>query len=272
MKTLYKLLILLPFLAGCTKEIDLQIDFESQIFILGAIGNEPDNVTIEIQETVPVQETTVKPIRNATISLYTKTPKGDKSLVTNSFKESKGVYTSTEIISPTIGNYYWVEIKIPNNNTTFKSQEEQMKPVVPISSINKNGTSLAINFEDPRNDTNLYFVELSYFQGDNFLHSTFELSNDTLFNGNKNAFIQVQGISGNKVKATLSNLNYRSFLFYSNLYQQEFENSDDGSGDPGRLFSTPPVNLTGNITNMSTKRPALGNFAVVSLSTYEFSF
>ncbi|WP_420602163.1 DUF4249 family protein [Flagellimonas sp.] len=273
MKTLRRLLIVLVFFAhlACTKEIDPQTKFEPQIFIFGGISNEPDNVTIGIQETVPVKNVTVKPVSNASISLFTKDQTGTTELVTDSFVENNGIYTSAAVVSANVGNFYWIEVEVPGH-ANFKSEAEQLRPTVPITKVEMDNNMTRVSFKDPGDATNLYYLAFDFFNGPDFLFNLFEVSSDTLFDGNEEAFIETDNVGGNRIKATLYNLNYGTFQFYLNLIAQDDSNSSDEEGDPGHLFATPPVNLTGNIVNTSTKRAALGNFAVVSASSLDQSF
>ncbi|MEX0314395.1 MAG: DUF4249 family protein [Allomuricauda sp.] len=273
MKTVNSILLIgiVFFHWGCTKEIDPQTDFEPQIFIFGAIGNEPDNVTIGIQETVPLKDNTVKPIVNATISLFTRDQSGDSSIVTNNFIGDNGFYTSAEIVNSVIGNYYWIEVNVPGY-ATFRSEAEQLKPVVPITEVTMDNNAARVTFTDPGNVTNLYYLDFGFYNGSNFLFNIFEASSDTLFDGNEDAFIETDDVGGNRIRATLFNLNYGTFQFYLNLIAQDDSNNSDEEGDPGQLFATPPVNLTGNIVNTGTNRAALGNFGVVSISRFDQSF
>lgn len=99
------------------------------------------------------------------------------------------------------------------------------------------------------------------------------MSNDILFDGNENAFIETEDTADfngeKKYGVTLTHLNFDTYQFYQNITFQNQSNEgsgDDESGDPGRLFESPPTNLTGNIVNTSTNRLILGNFGVISIS------
>ncbi|MCL6273160.1 DUF4249 domain-containing protein [Muricauda sp. 2012CJ35-5] len=274
MKSIYTILFLFAslFILGCSTEIDPDIEFEPQVFIFGGMGNAPGNVTFEIQQTVPVDNVNYAPINSAEISLFTRNQSGEESLITDSFTVNDGIYTSESQISPMIGNAYWVEIEIPGMGS-YISIEETLKPVVEIKSIESNNNAIRVIFEDPADDTNLYYLGLDYFSGSDFLFTIFELTPDTIFNGNTEAFIESFEISGNSIVATLFNLNPGSYQFYSNLSIQEDNTTNDGDDfDLGPLFSTPPVNITGNIIDRNTGKAVLGNFGVISFSVLSSEF
>ncbi len=272
MKSLYKyiyILLISLLLISCNNEITLKTEFVPQTFIFGNLTNEARNLVITIQESVPVENTSdiPKPVKNATILLYTKNPSGTTSLVTNDFIEDNENYTSSQIIIPVIGNSYWIEITL-QDGTTYKSTEEKLKNVILIDEITKVNGFTRIQFKDPIEERNFY--KLDVISTSNGLSSwVYELSNDILFNGNVNAFIEVESLSGNEINATLLNFNYETYQFYLNIAAQEDAQEDrreDDGGDPGQLFAPPPVHLIGNILNTTTKRKALGNFGVVSVS------
>jgi len=272
MKTLYKFtytLLILLLLVSCNEEIALNTDFVPQTFIYGNLTNEANQLVITIQESVPVENTsnTPKPIRNASVSLYTKNSSGTTSMITNDFIENNENYISSQIINPIIGNYYWIEVTL-QDGTLFKSSEQKLKNVIPIDAVTKVDGFTRIHFKDPVEDKNFYKLDVT--STSNGLSSWIdELYNDILFNGNDNAFIEVESLLGNEIEATLLNFNYETYQFYLNIVAQEETQSNGGEdegGDPSQLFAPPPVHLIGNILNTTTNRKALGNFGVVSVS------
>jgi len=265
------ILIFFTFLS-CTDEIPLEADFESKTFIFGLITNENKPIIISVQESVPVNNTTPVFINNASISLYSKEKEGNPTLITNEFYVENGNYTSKKNINTIIGNYYWIEVEL-SNGTIFKSVEEELlKTVVPINSIVVENSMTRISFSDPDDDTNFYRLITLFYQNEQIEEVSIELSNDVLFNGNPNAFIETISLQNDRIEAVLANLNYDTYQYYLNLQKQEMDiegfNDQETNGDPSQLFASPPVNLEGNILNTKTKRKALGNFSVVSIGHY----
>jgi len=255
-------------MASCNEEITLNTNFEPQIFIFGNITNNANPLKITIQESVPVENTSKdpNPVHNAKITLFTKNSNNDTSVVTNNFEENNGEYISMQIISPIIGDFYWIEVEL-EDGTLYKSAEEQLKPVVKIDKISKTENILRVTFKDPETDRNFYKLEVLSKNGATEM-ADYELTNDVLFNGNTNAYIEIgKELSGSEVSATLLNFNYTTYQFYVNISAQEEAQDGEEGGGPFQLFAPPPVHLTGNIINTTTKRKALGNFGVVSVST-----
>ncbi|MEE9361456.1 MAG: hypothetical protein V3U92_02525 [Cellulophaga sp.] len=272
MKSLYKyisIVLISLLLISCSTEIALKTEFVPQTFIYGNLTNEASYLVITIQESVPVENTSnlPKPVSNASVALYTKNSSGTTSLVTGSFIEDNENYISVPLIAPIIGNSYWIEVTL-QDGTVFKSVEEKLKNVIPIDTVTKVDGFTRVHFNDPVEDRNFYKLDVAS-SGNGISSWIYELSNDILFNGNENAFIEVESLLGNEIEATLLNFNYETYQFYLNIVAQEDAQSDgeeDEGGDPSQLFASPPVHLTGNILNTTTNRKALGNFGVVSVS------
>ncbi len=270
MKSIYKyisLLLITTILMSCNEEIALNTKFEPQLFIFGNLTNDAQKLNITIQESVPVENTSKipKPVNNAKVTLFTKGSNGNEMIVANEFIENNGDYSSSQIISPTIGNLYWIEVEL-ENGVLFKSEKEQLKPLVNIDNISMVNSFVRTTFKDPINDRNFY--RLNLFVSDSGEEtSAYILSNDVLFNGNSDAFLEESigiGLSGSSARATLMNFNYNTFQFYLNIIAQE-DAQEEGDG-PFQLFAPPPVYLTGNILNTVTKKRVLGNFGVISVS------
>lgn len=260
-------LILLGF--SCTKEIPLKTEFQPQIFISGYMLNYADTIYIDIQKTVPVNSPTINVINDARVTLYAKAKTGEISVLTSDFIVSNGIYKSNGKISPTIGNYYWMETVMPDG-TTFKSDSELLKDSVPIKDIKQVNNFTKIIFNDPEEYTNFYLAYFAFYENGKLVSRQYALSSDALYNGNENAFIEIENTASKQIYCNILNLNFKTYQFYKNSFSQ-FEahhDTDPDDGDPGRLFTAPPSNLTGNITNISTNRTALGFFGVFSYSEY----
>ncbi len=276
MNSIYKISFILfgfLFLYSCTKEVEAESTFESKTFIFGIITNDIDNIFITISKTVPLNSGSgdILPlsnsVSNAEISLYTKDTNGNTSLVTDDFMylELQDEYMSSQVIIPVIGNYYWIEVLV--DDILYKSAEELLKTPIPIDNTLDVNNNTRIEFADPSDETNLYLARLVLYNNQNdLIFEEFAISNDVLFNGNENAFIDIFQPFDNNAITNLAQLNYGTYQFYRNLITQQDSNQggDDESGSPGRLFDLPPANITGNILNTSTNRYALGNFGVIS--------
>ena len=280
-KTLLFALITILY-SSCTKEISVDVSHDIQTVIFGELTNLNQPVSISIQQTLPLNSTSsFQAVNDATISLFTKDSNGVVSLITTAFSIDKGVYTSLQPVSTTIGNTYWIEVAL-NDGTQFKSKEEFMKPVVSITEIEIDeqfNDILNIEFSDPVGITNFYKVKVELFNQGQLVSSNFSESNDVVFDGNADASLSVDLFreldedqplpSYDAIKASLGNINFSSYQFLLNQRSQIEANEDSGEdsgGDPSQLFSTPPVSLLGNITNISNNKTTLGNFTVISLS------
>ncbi|WP_108808991.1 DUF4249 family protein [Aquimarina spinulae] len=281
MKSIYIKIIasslLILCISSCTKEISVDVPHEPQTIIFGSISNETAPVSIRIQQSVPLQDSsTSKPVNDASVSLYAKDTSGNTNLVTNDFVIDQGVYTSAQSISTTIGYSYWIEVRL-NDGTLFKSKEELLKPVVPITNAKiKNLDILEIEFSDPGNDTNFYKFTVALFNEGQLISSNTSQSNDVVFNGKESASVEVDlfrlqddediEIIYNEIRITFCNINFSSYQFYLNQSLQLEANDSESSGDPSQLFATPPVNLLGNIMNSNSNKVVLGNFTVNAIS------
>ncbi|MDO5978899.1 hypothetical protein [Flavivirga spongiicola] len=280
-KTLLFALITILY-SSCTKEISVDVSHDIQTVIFGELTNLNQPVSISIQQTLPLNSTSsFQAVNDATISLFTKNSNGAVSLITTDFSIDKGVYTSLQPISTTIDNTYWIEVVL-NDGTQFKSKEEFMKPVVSITEIEIDeqfNDILNIEFSDPVGITNFYKVKVELFNQGQLVSSNFSESNDVVFDGNADASLGVDLFRDldddqplplyDAIKASLGNINFSSYQFLLNQRSQIEANEDSGEdsgGDPSQLFSTPPVSLLGNITNISNNKTTLGNFTVISLS------
>ncbi|PHS07547.1 MAG: hypothetical protein COA88_08470 [Kordia sp.] len=275
--------VLLLVLYSCTKEISVDVPYQPTTIIYGNISTDNTPVVINIQQSVPLNSTaTHNPINNAMVQLYTKNNMGTTSLVTDSFSITNGVYTSTSSINTVIGHFYWIEI-ILADGTVFNSKEELLKPIVPIISIEPSASAddiATINFNDPANDTNYYKFNIELYFNGQFVSNNSSLSNDVVFNGNSEASVDIDlfkyqdedeedefDFEYDEVRVSFSNINFSSYQFYLNQSLQIEAFEGDESGDPSQLFASPPINLLGNITNISANSIALGNFTVEAKST-----
>jgi len=271
MKSLHKILLISCILTlfNCTEEITPPSNFTPKVFIFGNIDNTIGSLRIIIGKTVPLNSTSTNPVNNAAISLFTKDTNNNTSLVTDSFSIKNGIYESSQEIIPIIGNHYWIEVIV--DDITYISSQEILAPPISIKNIEVVNDQVRAVFSDPQDETNHYLANFIFYDdSNNYIGERSELSNDVLFNGNTNAFIETDKyyVSNIKTAAILVHLNFETYQFYQNIFTQENSNEgiDDEGGDPGRLFDPPPTDLTGNILNTKTNQFTLGNFGVISTS------
>lgn len=281
-KTLVTLLTICFFIS-CTKEISVDVNHEPKTIIYGQLNNGSDFVSINIQQSVPLNSSaTHLPINDATVMLYSKNSSGNTNLITDSFTVNNGTYTSNSPVNTIIGNSYWIEV-ILANGTKFNSKEELLKPIITIDDLTvENEDVVTITFNDPENDSNFYKFKVELFNNGELVSTNLSQSNDVIFNGNPQATVDIDlfkevdddiedeednFIEFNEVKVTLYHINLSSYQFYLNQSQQLEANLESSSGDPSQLFATPPVHLLGNITNTNTNNIELGNFTIQSKSS-----
>jgi len=275
--------VLLLITFGCTKEISVDVPYQPTTIIYGNISTDNAPVVINIQQSVPLNSaSTHNPVNNAVVQLYTKDNTGITNLVTDTFSIANGVYSSMNNINTIIGNYYWIEVVLADG-TIFKSKEELLKPIVHIISIESsiNADDIAtIKFNDPANDTNYYKFNIDLYFNGQLVSNNSSQSNDVVFNGNPEASVDIDlfkyqdedeedlfELEYNEVRVSFSNINFSSYQFYLNQSLQVEATEGDSSFDPSQLFASPPVNLLGNITNVSTNSIALGNFTIEARSS-----
>ena len=266
MKTqFYLIIICLGFAISCTTEIPLDTDFDAQIFIDGYLVNDSNYIAVDIQSTVPVDRLTLDPINDAILSLYSQDQNGNTFIVTDNFNITEGVYTSNDKIATKIGNDYWIEVQTTDGNI-LKSDQERLKAPILISEVVRVDGKTRIIFNDPKETANFYLARFDFYQDGEFIHRVFELSSDALYNGNEMAFIESSEIIGDAIYVEILNLNFKTYQFYLNSFEQYDNNIDYEveSGDPTQLFLSPPSNLIGNITNITKNRMELGFFGVFS--------
>lgn len=277
MKPLYHIILIilcLSSIVSCLDETKPDATFEPQVFIYGYLINNTDHIKITIQKTVPVQDTNLDPINDASVSLFTQNTFGTVKLVTDDFVINDGVYESTEMVTGIIGNKYWIKVVL-QDGTTYESAHEQLKIPVQIRNIDKIEGFSRVEFRDPENISNFYLVRYRFYNNSEVIATRFELSSDNLFDGNDNAFIETQYIGGNGIGVSLQNLNFLTYQYYVTSFDQYENQVDFGSPEtvePFLVFSKPPMNLVGNIRNTTTNETALGFFGVFSIDYREAIF
>ncbi|MEW7280821.1 hypothetical protein ABW636_19700 [Aquimarina sp. 2201CG1-2-11] len=266
------LLLCSGLLMNCTREVTSEVEFVPQIFITGGVNAVEKKATLRIQRSVPIDSNTPDFVTNAKVTLYTKDKNGNTSVVTNNFSESNGAYESIDIIDPIVGNQYWIEVSIPNEDS-FKSIPETLKEIVPIKSIEIVNNIPRIIFDDVENERNFYYLSIVYFIDFNPIDSDEIVINDILFDGNKDTFLEPEiNKAFDILLVQLTHVNANTYQYLTNVdILREFRNINIEGENPGELFSTPPVNVTGNMTNTTKSQTALGNFAAINYDTSIFT-
>lgn len=250
----------------CTEETTLETDFEPQTIIFGNLRSGTHNFSVSVSQTVPVDSQQSNPINDAEVLLFTKSANGEISTVLEDFIVTDGVYISVEPITPVAGNYYWIEVRLADG-TLFRSSEEKLLGIVPIENHSFVDNNLRLGISDPESEANFYVTTIYY--NSEFVSSMFTVTNDALFNGNDDAFIEIENIFDNtQFDIEFSNVSYNTFKFFEKLLVQMDANSIGDDPGPDGLFATPPVNLKGNIVNISNNKTIIGYFGAFAVAEY----
>jgi len=253
----------------CSEEITLKTNFEPQTIIFGNLRSGLHNFRVLISKSVTVDSHQNNPVNDAKVSLFTKSPDGGVSLVLEDFTIENGYYDSVQQITPVIGNYYWIEVTLADG-TLYRSFEEKLFATVPINSHSFNDNNLKLDFSDPESESNFYLAGVTFYNNSESGFNTFTVASDALFNGNDDAFIEIEDVfdTGTSFEIELSSMSYNTFKFYEKLLIQIDVNSIGDDPGPDALFATPPVNLKGNIVNTSNNISVIGNFGVLAVTEY----
>ncbi|SEL67514.1 protein of unknown function [Aquimarina amphilecti] len=262
---IYITFISLFTLISCVENISQDFEFKEQIFISGLLTNEVGFVSVQVQKTVPVTDTTFNPVNDAQISLFMKDSSDDVSLVSDSFTVNNGTYTTSEMITPIIGNTYWIEA-ILQDQTVLISEEEILRSPIPITDMEKTDDSIRITFTGPIDVQNFYLIQLEILKDGTLISDELIVSNDRIFNEEEEKILVITGMNeGETLNVNISNINFTTFQFYSNVISNQGNEPEVSS-----LFL--PVNLVGNISNMTTNDLVLGNFGVAGLTPITIDF
>lgn len=271
----------------CVEEIEPIYVDQTHIIIKGKIEYPSNHVTLSIMESSTTKKYEEKIFSKANIKLYTRTKNGNESMLADRFvfDSNKKQFLSTTKIPTSIGNSYWITISLPEREGIYQSTPETMLTPVPIKKIEKDSVYddyYRIVFADPKEEHNQYSASF-FFSNDEHEQGQLEIttSEDTLFNGNEDAYLErFFGQAGKTtiVSATLFNISPETYRFYKNLLIQGEQNENYGGthyeiGNPEILFRTPPVQLQSNLYNTENPRElVLGNFAAMAASHYTKRF
>ncbi|WP_298544901.1 DUF4249 family protein [uncultured Aquimarina sp.] len=250
---------------SCVEDISQDFEFKEQVFISGLLTNEEGFVSVQVQKTVPVTDTTFSAVNDAQISLFTRDASDTVSLVSDSFIADNGQYTSAEMITPIIGNTYWIEVML-QDETVLISEKEILRPPIPITDMVKTDDSIRITFTGPIDVQNFYLIQLEILKDGVLISDELIVSNDRIINEEEEKVLVITGMNeGETLRVDISNINFTTFQFYSNVISNQGNEPEVSS-----LFL--PVNLVGNITNTVTDELVLGNFGIAGLTAITIDF
>lgn len=250
---------------SCVEDISQDFEFKEQVFISGLLTSEEGFVSIQVQKTVPVTDTSFSAINDAQISLFTRDVSNNTLLVSDSFTINNGIYTTSEMITPIIGNTYWIEVLL-QDQTVLISEEEILRPPIPITDMIKTEDSIRITFNGPIDVQNFYLIHLEILKDGVIISDELIVSNDRIINEEEEKILVITGMNeGETLRVDISNINFTTFQFYSNVISNQGNEPEVSS-----LFL--PVNLVGNITNTATDELVLGNFGVAGLTPITIDF
>ncbi len=251
-------------ISGCIDEISPDFEFEEQVFISGLLTNETGFVSVSIQKTVAVTDTTFNAVKDARVSLFTRNTSDTVSLVSDSFEVTEKGYTSSEIITPIIGNAYWIEVTL-QDQTMLRSEEEILNPPISITDMVKTNNTVRIRFSDPIEEQNFYITRIEVLKDGELISNNVDVFSDVIRNDNSEIFLDISGVStGNTVRTRIYNINFNTFQFYLNVF--------GGENDLGLSSLFLPVDVVGNVTNTTINELALGNFGIAGFSTMTTNF
>lgn len=262
---IYITIVFISIFTSCVEDITPNFEFEEQVFISGLLTSAPGFVSVQIQKTVPTtDDTSLGVVNDAQISLFTRDTANTISLISDSFIVNNGVYETTEVIVPIIGNTYWVEVVL-KDQTILKSEEEILKNPIPIISMEKNEDLVKVTFTDQTEAQNYFLIRIEQDRDAVLVSDDWFVFNDTVVTNNLENFINIGAVNeGDSLRVSIYNINFNTFQFYFNVLNEE----DDTA--LSTLFL--PINIVGNITNITTNKQALGNFGIAGFSTMTMGF
>lgn len=270
--------LVLLVLTGCTEPIDLSLKTNSKRLVVDAIiSNDPYVQVVRLSWSVPYFSTTSSPpVSGATVTIQ---EEQSVYLLRESTEHPGYYFILPEVFLPQPGKTYTLRIEGVQNldddvESTVYTATTIMPEVVPVDSLtlryqyfNKDWViwQVLAFYQDPPDETNYYMFRIS--QNNNRVTSRpsdIRVSSDKYFNGNYVNGLWVQSIDareGHRVlnEGDLITLEVASITkeFYKFL---EAIKMDEQGSDP--LFSGPPANMPGNISN-----GALGFFTAIHTST-----
>lgn len=267
-------LVIAVFFCSCIEETDAILTNKTNLVIIGTLEYPYNQLTVSVLETSNTAAYEKKILTEATIKLYTRSKNGTESLVTDKFNFQGDKYRNVEPIPVTLGDSYWITISLPDRKGLYRTDPQIMLSPIPIKSIERTTDYYHVVFSDPEEEQNQYIAEFFFEEGQGGYLYEIAVNDDTLFNGNKEAFLEVTFFDPATVYATLANVSPETYTFYKNYLQQKSDNenyarTNEDLADPAILFSTPPAQLKSNFYNADDPDElVLGNFATMAKSEF----
>ena len=131
-------------------------------------------------------------------------------MVSDSFIVTDGIYTTSEMITPIIGNSYWVEVVL-EDQTRLISEEEILHPAIPIIDVAKNENTVQITYAEPSDEQSLFFIEVNVSSNNEMISESLNLfDNRDVIEDTERIFNINEVNTGDTVKVNIININYNT--------------------------------------------------------------
>ena len=295
-----RIIIFLALFAAlaCREKMQMNFPYKENMVILTELTNYTENIKVIVRKTFPVstkkktpkqyeeeQKKMQKVLRRVKIRVFGGDNAKNKTLITDKFSiktdrtfsenQEFEYYLSEKITPVKPGRYYWLEVE--HEGRTYLTDPQKMKSSLKNvkSGIYKSGETryFRIFYDDPP-EVNFYRLEHSRIATDtdkvehNRYHGTFS---DVMVNGKKQAYLIFDELDLDE------EVNHGSYKYYYHFIIKNMDyptykflklaEKQDRSVDGSPAFGTVPANLTGNIYEKETKKPTIGNFNVISVTT-----
>jgi hypothetical protein len=272
----------LSIISGCTEPIELDLTTQpTRLVVDGVISNHTSIKVIRLSRSQPYFSTTEStPVSGAYISVSD----GNKSFKFSESNEHPGYYfVYSNVFSPVPGKTYSLIIQNvdidKNGISEIYTAVSEMPNVVPLDSVDLKYQyfdkdweiwQVRAYFQDPQHIENQYMFRISI--NDNIetsRPSDLRISDDKFFKDNYVKALWVQSIDaretsrnleiGSKITLEMASINQDFFNFLDAVKK------DEQGENP--LFSGPPANAPGNISN-----GAIGIFTTIATSTTSVNY
>jgi hypothetical protein len=264
-------------LVGCTEIIDLELRSSSVRLVVDAVlTNEHDVHVVKLSKSSPYFSKEEAPaVSNAKVIISND---GTDFVLTESVKHAGYYYIEPELFMPRPGKTY--TLSVSNVDIDDVSQVYTAKTTMP-QPVQLDSTNLLFNkrweswqilswFQDPPNKANFYLFKI--IKNDLYLTyrpSDLRVTNDYFFDGNyvNGVWVQTIGASaqatqlvkGDSITLQLCSIEEEFYKFMSAFHAETSVSTP--------LFSGPPANLPGNISN-----GALGMFSSMAVTSASIIF
>lgn len=255
----YLLLTLLPFTVwvSCSEpiELDLKDDHKRTLVVNGAITNQPGPQTIHLSATTEFYDISNNPVTGASVVVY------ENDSIAHAFTESEaGRFLSEESFSGSPNKQYRlvisnVDIDQNGENETYTASSTMPRLLegdsIIVQYFDTWKTYLVRSWaKDPPETMDYYMFKV--FINDTLVDDSlneFFVTDDAFYNGQNIEGVQTGGVNprhytlkaGDVIKQELNSISKEYFVFL-----MEIRSASRGSNP---LFSGPPANVYGNISN-----------------------